>query len=160
HLIDGAPVDGSAKIGQCVGTIIHRALELGDALPPGRKRREDLFHAWAVALVGSHSRDEDLSESRESLTGRQVAVIAARTAGYSLQRLPSAAGEIPQAFRELLDAPGESEVAFVLSVAGWQITGRFDRVIERSRGLEIVDWKTDAGSVDEIVERYREQVLL
>jgi ATP-dependent exoDNAse (exonuclease V) beta subunit len=66
-----------------------------------------------------------------------------------------------QAVRRLLEADGDAEVDFALQLARWHITGRFDKLVRRDGGFEIVDWKTDAGdSPAEIVKRYRPQMQL
>ena len=63
--------------------------------------------------------------------------------------------------RELLEAPGEPEVEFLLQVGRWHITGRFDKLLPHpSGGYEIVDWKTDREpNWQDIVRRYREKQM-
>jgi ATP-dependent helicase/nuclease subunit A len=161
YLADSSELEHSTNVGRYAGTLIHRALEMRDTLRPHGKRRDDLLRAWATALVGGHSRDGDAEDTIDAPSGPQAATLAARAAANILQRLLSSTGELPRAFRELLEAPGESEVGFVLSLAGWQITGRFDRLLVGDSGApEIVDWKTDDGSAPGIIERYREQMKL
>jgi ATP-dependent helicase/nuclease subunit A len=131
--------ESSREFGRFVGTLVHRALEMGAAFPEGRDERRAFLAVRAAALA-----DEAPTEDRP----RSPALAAA-----ALAILEGVLADNP--FRELLDAAGESEVDFALPLGDGVVTGRFDRLIRLGGEWAIVDWKTDRGSPDAIVEKYR-----
>ncbi len=133
--------DPSGEFGKAVGTLVHRALELGDALPAGRGERRALFAVRAAALAEDADR-----RTSEAIADAALAILEEILVDHP--------------FRELLDAEGESEVDFALPLGAWVVTGRFDRLIKTGNGWAIVDWKTDRGSPDAIVAKYRETMAL
>jgi len=63
--------------------------------------------------------------------------------------------------RALVEAPGETEVDFVLRLGRWHITGRFDKLLATPSGNQIVDWKTDRDEDPAtIIKRYQNQMKL
>ena len=155
HLIDGTKKDGVKDLGKLVGTLVHRALEMGDAFPTKTADRDALLLAHATMLVRQSGLDPDEPGSAEREAAGALPETVAKTALNILKDvLPN------NPFRGLLDAVGESEVDFALPLGEWVITGRFDRLIQQNGAWEIVDWKTDAGQPDAIVEKYADQMKI
>jgi ATP-dependent exoDNAse (exonuclease V) beta subunit len=157
QLIDGKKRDAGDEIGKLVGTLVHRALEMGAAFPKSAKDRRALLMAHAAALLNDRGADPDEPGSADlESTSSSLPQTIARSAEKILESvLPN------NPFKGLLDAEGESEIDFALPLGDWIITGRFDRLKRGADGAwEIVDWKTDAGSADAIVRTYRDQMKL
>ena len=156
HLSDGKKRDVDSDVGKHVGTLVHRGLEMGTALPKKVNDRRALLVAHAAALINERGRDPDEPGSADPDASRTLPEVIAETALNILAKvLPN------NPFKGLLEVEGEAEVDFVLPIGNWIITGRFDRLI-RGDGdrWDIVDWKTDEMSADEIVEEYRPQMKL
>ena len=156
QLIDGKVLKADDETGKHVGTLVHRALEMGSAFPKGAKERRALLLAHAAALSNDRGFDADEPGSATDDAGEwlpaQIANAAEKILTHVLPNNP---------FKGLLEAEGESEVDFALPIGSWIITGRFDRLIEAKGGSwEIVDWKTDDMTIDAIVTKYGEQMKL
>jgi ATP-dependent exoDNAse (exonuclease V) beta subunit len=154
ELIDSTTGDKSDEVGKTVGTLVHRALEMGAAFPKSPKERRALLFAHAVALTNDRGADPDEPGSADAATAGLPNAIAEKALDILLHVLPN------NPFKGLLDADGESEVDFALPVGDWIITGRFDRLIRGDTGWQIVDWKTDDSTAPMIVKKYREQMKL
>lgn len=132
----------AGEFGKLVGTLVHRSLELGAALPADREARREFLEVRAAALA-----DDGLDRT----TTDAIAQAA-------LEILDEVLADHP--FRELLDAEGESEVDFALPLGDWVVTGRYDRLVRIRGEWAIVDWKTDRGAPDSIAAKHREQMAL
>ncbi len=138
--------------GRLIGTLVHRALEMGKFLPADNAQRRDYLMAQAAALVKGGSLGEDAATASSGGDWQAIA----RAAETILKHL-----EPVDCFRDLLALPGDSEVDFDLVIGQWNIVGRFDRLIGAADGSEqIVDWKTESSSPQRIVEQYRDQMKL
>ncbi len=141
-LVRADRADSSGEFGKIVGTLVHRALELGAALPADREARREFLAVRAAALA-----DDGLDRTTADAIAQAALAI-----------LDEVLADHP--FRELLDAEGESEVDFALPLGDWVVTGRYDRLIRDGADWAIVDWKTDRGAPDAIVAKYRDQMAL
>ncbi len=151
-----APQERGALIGQ----VVHRMLMLGDDLfemaPEALERR--LFDlATALLERAAHEEDGDTASGER----REIAEIA-HAAHKILARLRRTDSDA-EAIRQLMRAPGKTEVPFALALGRWVVRGRFDKLIraEQTNGYTLVDWKT--GHLHGIsigTERYRQQMLL
>ncbi|MCE9530671.1 MAG: UvrD-helicase domain-containing protein [Planctomycetes bacterium] len=148
------------ELGKPIGTLVHRLLELGPALPSDLAVRKRLIQSQAVLLAG-RNRGEEAEFDAESADDPSLTKAIALGAERVLQQIYPAGGKLVPAFQELLSADGEAEVAFALDIENWTLTGRFDRLNGAADGsLEIVDWKTDGDSIARIVAAYREQMMV
>lgn len=154
ELIDSTTRDKTDEVGKTIGTLVHRALEMGAAFPKSPKDRRALLLAHAVALTNDRGADPDEPGSADSTIAGLPNAIAEKALEILLHVLPN------NPFKGLLDADGESEVDFALPVNDWIVTGRFDRLIRGDKGWQIVDWKTDDQTVKKIVDKYSEQMKL
>ncbi len=155
-LIDGTTSDSGKELGKHVGTLVHRALEMGTSFPREHNERRALLVAHAAALVDDHSHDPDEPGNTDQDSARSLPeVIAIAALSILAKVLPN------NPFKDLLEAEGEAEVDFALPIGDWIITGRFDRLIRRDGcSWEIVDWKTDDEVADAVVQKYRPQMKL
>ena len=160
YLVDGSTPEPNENAGALIGTLVHRALELKDIFPSSARERSEWLHAWALGLTEAGEREDGELESNGSL--RRLASEIADGAARILRRILAAKRDgLPEPFANLIDAPGDAEVDFVLAIGGWRITGRFDRLISRANHLpEIVDWKTDSEPIEQIKDTYRNQMML
>jgi ATP-dependent helicase/nuclease subunit A len=146
--------DDAIEIGSIVGTTIHRLFELGpEVLQQKSPERRTLIEAVASSILSAWGDSGDLA------SGIPTKIIFAVEG--TLQKL-ARAGTEAQTIRKLLESEGEVEVPFVLRVGGWQINGRFDKLVPtENKGYAVVDWKTDADDdMAAIIERYRTQMKL
>ncbi len=144
------------KLGSLVGTLVHRALELGDAYPADAKQARQWLRAQAAAIAETRLSDPDETNDPDE-TVRATHLEGAVSTAQSILKdvLPN------NPFRGLLDAEGDAEVDFSLVIGNWTITGRYDRLIRGADGAwEIVDWKTDSAAVEKIVKKYHDQMKL
>ncbi len=155
QLIDGSKPDRLQETGKLVGTLVHRALEMGEAFPKKPSDRRALLLAHAAALTNDRGADPDEPGSAAAEAGELLPVQIANTAEKILAHvLPN------NPFKGLLEVEGESEVDFALPVGAWIVTGRFDRLIRQDDSWEIVDWKTDDKTAEKIVTEYGDQMRL
>jgi ATP-dependent exoDNAse (exonuclease V) beta subunit len=155
-LVDSRDREEAASLGTVIGTLVHRVCQMGftdSCKHPDQL--DDLLKAMAVceldALVGEEG-------SRGAAASEVQAVVAAVKA---IWRRLQAVDEGTAAIRALLDARGQPEVPFRLRIGGWQISGRYDKLVQRANGLEVVDWKTDADpEIQLILTRHRAQMQL
>lgn len=145
-------------VSMAIGTIVHRMFEanLADSNLTAEARRA-LLEAMAVNLLAEDSGKLDDSTTPPASVAAVRRIVAA-TEGV-LQKL-NGTSEGAKAVRALLQAPGEAEVPFILQLASWHISGRYDKLLRYGDTYEIVDWKTDAGKLDDLLETYRPQMRL
>lgn len=139
------------NLGPAIGRVVHRALQMGKALPADPRSRFGLLEAMAIPILdGAEGNGDGLSLVRR----RSLARAAAQQANEVLTRLNTPSGK---ELKKLLKAPGQPEVDFAMIVGEWIIKGRFDRLLDDGA---IVDWKTDHGTPDDIRETYAGQMKL
>lgn len=146
------------NIGQIIGTLLHRLIEMRIDLREARQR--ELLEAMAGNLLanaaGSYGPTDDDTPAYSPTAVSQI-VDGVETIMKKLHDSQPGA----RAVRKLLEAEGDAEVDFAVQLGRWHITGRFDKLIRVGDGFEIVDWKTDADdSAADIVKRYRPQMQL
>ena len=152
--------DSEENLGMVIGTLVHRLFEMGPAaLRTSKENRQALLQAMAAnILASSQLRDDSDGEEESTAVGTPILASIVSSVEHLVDRI---SGEKGTPIRQLLEAPGDSEVEFLLNLGGWRITGRFDKLIpQASGGYEIVDWKTDRESDwQEIVKRYRQEQM-
>src|SRR5208337_4799836 len=117
------------------------------------KKLRSLVDRLAAHRLAAVIREDSPSDGVTSVVVSPAAVrtVAAATMEI-LQQLPEERG---RKVRELLTAPGETEVPFALQLGQWQVIGRFPRLLTTPRGREIVVWTTDGdGTALEIGKRH------
>lgn len=144
------------EIGWLIGTLVHRALEMGDAFPKEKRNQRQFLMSQASALTRTTSNNlDELGSNTEDMAGASLETAVTAANQILAKVLPN------NPFKGLLDTPGDSEVDFNLKLGDWTILGRFDRLIRNANGhWEIVDWKTEEKPIKEIVELYRNQMKL
>jgi ATP-dependent helicase/nuclease subunit A len=160
--LDKAPPPGAghANLGMVIGTLTHRLLEMGDLfLQEPSEIPEPLLRAMAASLLYTGQDRAATAEEEDDVTSTAlVQDVVAALADIRRRFL-----ERPDEARSILDlvnAPGDVEVAFALSIGRWHIAGRYDKLLARRDGYEILDWKTDMEEPAQVVERYRPQMRL
>jgi ATP-dependent exoDNAse (exonuclease V) beta subunit len=159
-LRDDGPQSGSSQLGTAIGTLVHRLFEMPGALQhqtPQAFRK--LLEAMAAGLLLAPSPLEGAGDEESPILADPETIrVVADAVEQIWQRLHKATGA---QVRELIEAAGETEVPFVLKVGRWQISGRYDKLLARNGGFEIVDWKTDREAEPEtIVRRHEPQMRL
>jgi ATP-dependent helicase/nuclease subunit A len=148
------------NLGTVLGTLVHRLFELGpEPLQASKENRQALLGSMASNLLAVSQSPDDPEGERESAVV-QSPLVDRVVAGVEriLERLK---GGKAIAVRRLLEAEGESEVEFLLTIGRWHITGRFDKLMRQSNGsFEIIDWKTDSDADwQQVVKRYRDKQM-
>ncbi len=125
--------------GNIVGTLVHRALELGVS-------NRDLGHEDTLLWLAG------LQESLAGEEGHEPTDVAREA--MEILRSPMVAN--PE-IQTLVEAPGKSEVDLVLPLGNWRLTGRIDKLLDTAKtdGPSLVDWKTDHKTPQQIEETYR-----
>ena len=142
----------SQELGKVVGTLAHRGFELGDAMPADGESRLDYLRRQARLLLSARDADDEPTDSPREDKELENAVASANTI-INRMELPTHDG-----IRTLLAQPGAAEVDFALPIGSrWIITGRFDRLLDQG---DVIDWKTDRATPDEIVARYTTQMQI
>jgi ATP-dependent exoDNAse (exonuclease V) beta subunit len=148
--------DVSAHSGRVIGTLVHRALEMGpELILADGARRQWLLAQTGMLLSKDYAADPDGPSQEANDQRKHLPQALAAQADEILQRIGP---EHP--FRDLLNVPGDSEVDFTIVISNWTITGRFDRLNRARDTLEIIDWKTDSDDIATIVRRYEQQMEL
>jgi ATP-dependent helicase/nuclease subunit A len=154
--VSALQAESPESLGAVIGTIIHRLCQHGSELLQPGERWQHLVRAMASSLLGERQADMPSGGSAGDVTINTVT-----SAVEAICRRLCANDRSAHSIRALLTAPGRAEVPFILDLAGWLVTGRFDKLLEHEGRLEIVDWKTDADeSVSLIVDRHRNQMAL
>ena len=151
--------DGDENLGPVMGTLVHRLFEMKELLRTSPEERRPLLKAMAQNQLSNGQREETADGEEESVVVASPAVDRVVSGVEEILEIICAKGN--ERVRELLEAPGEPEVEFLLQVGRWHITGRFDKLLPHpSGGYEIVDWKTDREpNWQDIVRRYREKQM-
>lgn len=152
----GSPRD-SGETGKLIGILVHRALQMGSSFPEDQSNAETLLRAMLQPLI--RQADGDSDEESMLLTEPVEWTTVVETARSLIQKI---LGGEANKLKELLDEPGHAEVDFTLPIPQTNlplliIRGRFDRLLGTNR---LIDWKTDKGSTEEIIAKYREQMKL
>jgi ATP-dependent exoDNAse (exonuclease V) beta subunit len=147
------------EIGKLVGTLVHRLMEMPAIQRESTKTLTEILKAMAMRSLASDGPAQqhadqpgDGPSANESLVG-EVADSALKV----WSRLRDS--DQGRSLRELLAAPGRTEVDFALRLGCWNVIGRFDKLLRVENGLEIIDWKTDA-ALSNNLERYKAQMKL
>jgi ATP-dependent helicase/nuclease subunit A len=149
-----APDSGGGQLGTAVGTLVHRLFEMPAAFQSERHEAfRKLLEAMAAGLLSPSPLEDAGEEASPVLADPEAVRAVAETVERIWQRVhkPTA-----RQVRVLLEAPGETEVPFVLKLGRWQISGRYDKLLASNGGFEIVDWKTDKVNDPEIIARRHE----
>ncbi len=126
--------------GKRIGSLVHRALELG--ISPAGMSREEGLELLGHIQMGMAEPDEDPIPARA----------VAEEAWELFQGEDMLADE---EIRRLVEAPGLSEVDLVLPLGRWRLSGRLDKLLdEQEDGPSFVDWKTDHLPPARIEEKY------
>jgi ATP-dependent exoDNAse (exonuclease V) beta subunit len=131
---------GSSSIpGNTIGTLVHRALELGVS-------NRDLGHEDTLLWLAGLQESLDDDEGYEPTDVAREAIEILRSPKLSNKEIQS-----------LVEAPGKSEVDLVLPLGNWRLTGRIDKLLDTAKtdGPSLVDWKTDHKTPQQIEETYR-----
>ena len=131
---------GSSSIpGNTIGTLVHRALELGVS-------NRDLGHEDTLLWLAGLQESLDDDEGHEPTDVAREAIEILRSPKLSNKEIQS-----------LVEAPGKSEVDLVLPLGNWRLTGRIDKLLDTAKtdGPSLVDWKTDHKTPQQIEETYR-----
>jgi ATP-dependent helicase/nuclease subunit A len=146
------------KYGRITGILVHRLLEMRDVI--SLTSTNDLLPVMAGNLLSQSAVDWPANGEVAPLIPPdevQEVVAAAQAILQKVGADESRANEI----RALVEAPGETEVDFVLRLGRWHITGRFDKLLATPSGNQIVDWKTDRDEDPAtIIKRYQNQMKL
>ena len=139
--------DEENLVGKLVGTVLHRLMELEHALRGLSQEEREKFVSGVVAnLLERELDDADASVD----TAKVISVVAKRALGIIERHSKS-----DSALARIISEPGISEVDFTLRAGRWVIAGRMDRIL---RDGSAIDWKTDSGTADQIVAKYRGQM--
>jgi ATP-dependent helicase/nuclease subunit A len=154
------PHSGRTNLGTVIGTLAHRLLEMGGLfLQEPSEVPESLLRAMAASLLNAGQDQSTTAEEENDVisTGEVDEVV---TALGNLRRRFLERPAQAKSILDLANAPGEAEVPFALSIGRWHIAGRYDKLLDRGDGYEILDWKTDVDEPSKLVERYRPQMRL
>ncbi len=151
------PSFAGRTLGQVVGVLVHRLLELGDAAPrPSSRGLQRLVEALAVNVLSAPPPGEQriMSEWAPPVQPAAVRTVVDAVVGISagLRRETPAA----PAVRRLLTAAGEVEVDWTLKLGGWLITGWFDKLLTTAKGSELIAWQ----SGPDTAEHERSRIML
>ena len=151
------PSFAGRSLGQVVGVLVHRLLELGDAAPrPSGRSLQRLVETLAVNLLsappaGAQTTASDWAPPVAPAALRAAADATLRVAENLRRETPGA-----QAVRRLLTAAGEVEVDWTLRLGGWLVIGRFDKLLTTAKGLEMIGWQ----AAPDTAEPERSQITL
>ena len=155
-----SPHSGGGQLGTAIGTLVHRLFEMPGALQHQTPEAfRQLLEAMAAGLLLSPSPFADADEEASPvLADPETVRVVADAVEQIWQRIQKPTGG---QVRKLLEAPGDTEVPFVLKLGRWQISGRYDKLLASNGGFEIVDWKTDKEDEPEIIaHRHEAQMRL
>lgn len=143
------------KIGAVIGTVVHRAMErFTEWMELPTTSRQTWIERLVDAELGLAGREMEQDDEAVILDDEEIQVIKKRV--NKLMEFAQSDLVLP-----LLKAKGKVEQDFVLPLSGWLIHGRMDKWMECPQGwMEIIDWKTDAGSAGASIERHRFQMQL
>jgi hypothetical protein len=153
-----SPEEEAESLGTVVGTIVHRLFQAGGKVFEfASPSHQPLIQAMANSLLAARS---DGAEGQPDRLRQEDVERVGEIVRATCRRLISES-ERAEPIRKLLSAPGAAEVPFVLELAGWHISGRFDKLRQAGEQFEIVDWKTDSmDSLSALVEHYTPQMRL
>ena len=125
--------------GNTIGTLVHRALELGVG-------NRDLSNEDTLLWLAGLQEGLDDEESHEPTDVALEALKILRSPNLATREIQS-----------LIEAPGRSEIDLVLPLGNWRLTGRIDKLLDdpESGGPSLVDWKTDQKTPQQIEDTYR-----
>ncbi|HLJ96003.1 MAG TPA: UvrD-helicase domain-containing protein [Gemmataceae bacterium] len=161
-LAGGNAESDGPNLGTVIGTLVHRLFEMPTALRQlQREGLRQLIEAMAANLLLSPASLTGAADAEGLSIADPKQVRSVTDAVEQIwQRLHAADGS-GKAVRELLEAAGDPEVPFVLKLGRWQVSGRYDKLLRKNGGLEIVDWKTDKESDPAtILRRHEPQMRL
>lgn len=149
--------DSEENLGMVIGTIVHRLFEMGEEV--AELPQEDLIQTMAANLIASSQSELNGDEKDESPGVSSKAI--SKVVSSVQQIIERIRRKEYDAIRRLLKEKGEPEVEFLVPLGRWHVSGRFDKLLSRPGGFEIVDWKTDReADWQEIVKRYDNQMRL
>ncbi len=151
---DTEPEDDIRKyIGALIGNTVHRSLERhGEWLDSTKDEQLVWIHKMVDVEIGLAL--AELGEEQASvLSADEIQKIKAQV----VKLLETAKGS---EIKPLVIAEGKVEIEFLLPIAGYVIQGRIDKLLNQGGVVEIIDWKTDAGSAKKSIDHHQFQMKL
>jgi hypothetical protein len=151
---DTEPEDDIRKyIGALIGNTVHRSLERhGEWLDSTKDEQLVWIHKMVDVEIGLAL--AELGEEQASvLSADEIQKIKAQV----VKLLDTAKGS---EIKPLVIAEGKVEIEFLLPIAGYVIQGRIDKLLNQGGVVEIIDWKTDAGSAKKSIDHHQFQMKL